>query len=478
MGTLVKQKWRLDRLIGTGGMAAVYAATHRNGKRVAIKMLHEEHARNMDVRTRFLREGYLANAVDHDGVVSIVDDDVTEDGAIFLVMELLEGETLERRWERKAKRLPVVEVLSIANELLDVLAAAHGKELVHRDIKPENVFLTREGKVKILDFGIARLRQLSNPSTTQSGTTMGTPAFMSPEQARGRWDEVDERSDVWAVGATMFTLLTGRFVHQAGTPNEQLLAAMTSVAPPIGSILPELAPDVASVIDRALAQRVDERWESARAMQAAIHAAASAREPVRSSPSDPDKTEAMNALDAESVQTPTGEAIEAIEQGVANAPSAAPELRVFPRRRSPYVVGIGAGALGIAIALAALVHDPARFRSAAIAPAPVAAQVMGAPALAMEALPHPADQLAVSDTVARGGDAGLLALLPVQPAPPATGLPPSIPSAESPPRACTARRPLQWPRAPSAAPLRVPGAPARCRPEPSDQSEGLLDRRH
>ena len=245
-------KWRLDKLLGVGGMAAVYAATHRNGNRAAIKILHADLALSADVKTRFLREGYLANAVDHPGAVSVIDDDVTDDGAVFLVMELLEGETLERRWERKGKRLPVVEVLSIANGLLDVLAAAHAKDIVHRDVKPENVFLTREGTVKILDFGIARLRELVASSagadrarkrdappawTTQVGATMGTPAFMPPEQARGRWDDVDARTDVWAVGASMFALLTGRYVHEASSVNEQLLAAMTSPAAPIRSVL-------------------------------------------------------------------------------------------------------------------------------------------------------------------------------------------------------------------------------------------------
>ncbi len=274
-GTVIKGKWRLDKLLGVGGMAAVYAATHRNGKRVAVKMLHAELSRNIDVMTRFLREGYLANAVDHDGAVSVIDDDVAEDGTVFLVMELLDGETVERRWERKQRRLPVGETLSIASELLDVLAAAHAKGVVHRDIKPANIFLTRAGEVKVLDFGIARLRQISGNgmTTTQSGHTMGTPSFMSPEQARGRWDEVDARSDLWAVGATMFSVLSGRFVHKAGTPNELLLAAMTRFAPRISSVMPDLAPEVAAVIDRALSFSTQDRWPDARAMQAAVQEA-------------------------------------------------------------------------------------------------------------------------------------------------------------------------------------------------------------
>ncbi|HEY2514825.1 MAG TPA: protein kinase, partial [Polyangiaceae bacterium] len=140
VGTVVREKWRLDRLLGVGGMAAVFAAMHRNGNRVAIKMLHRDLADVGELRTRFLREGYLANAVEHPGAVSVLDDDATADGTVFLVMELLEGETLERRWERNGRQLPVLEVLSAVDGLLDVLAAAHAKGLVHRDVKPENVF--------------------------------------------------------------------------------------------------------------------------------------------------------------------------------------------------------------------------------------------------------------------------------------------------------------------------------------------------
>ena len=157
VGSVLKDKWRLDTLIGVGGMAAVYAATHRNKNRVAVKMLHAQFSGDENVRTRFLREGYLANTVEHTGAVKVLDDEVDEDGSAFLVMELLDGETIEARWARKKHRLDPGEVLAIGDKLLDVLAAAHSKGLVHRDIKPENIFLTREGTLKVLDFGIARI---------------------------------------------------------------------------------------------------------------------------------------------------------------------------------------------------------------------------------------------------------------------------------------------------------------------------------
>ncbi|APR81605.1 serine/threonine protein kinase [Minicystis rosea] len=274
IGRVLREKWRVDRLLGLGGMAAVYAATHvNNGRRVAIKLLHPELSTNTEVRTRFQREGYVANKLEHPGAVGVLDDDTAEDGAAFLVMELLEGETLEDRRERSGV-LPVHEVLSLADRLLDVLAAAHAKGIVHRDIKPENVFLTREGTVKVLDFGIARMRELQSARLTMTSSgAIGTPAFMPPEQARGRWDEVGPQSDIWAVGATMFTLLAGRLVHNADTVNELMLAAMTKPAPPLGQAMPGISPVVAHLVDRALAYDIKTRWPDARSMQTALRAA-------------------------------------------------------------------------------------------------------------------------------------------------------------------------------------------------------------
>jgi serine/threonine-protein kinase len=274
VGQVLRDKWRLDVLLGVGGMAAVYAATHRNGSRAAVKVLHSELSINPQVRTRFLREGYVANKVGHEGAVKIIDDDTAEDGSLFLVTELLDGETLEDRKVRLGGKLSEDDVLAVTDQILDVLVAAHAQGVVHRDLKPENVFTTRTGVVKVLDFGIARLRELSTASTaTKSGASMGTPAYMPPEQARGLWDEVDGRSDLWAVGATMFYLLTGRLVHGGRTANEQLLEAMTKPAPPLASVLPSVSPAVAHLVDRALAFEREKRWPDAGRMQGALRGA-------------------------------------------------------------------------------------------------------------------------------------------------------------------------------------------------------------
>ncbi len=315
LGTVLQEKWTLDSLLGAGGMAAVYGATHRNGKRVAIKMLHAELSHDEEIRRRFLHEGYAANAIQHDGAVSVLDDDVAPDGSAFIVMELLEGETVEQRWERAGQRLPIGDALVIIDGLLDVLASAHDKSVVHRDIKPENVFVTKAGAVKVLDFGIAKVfeqRQASGTST-RAGTIMGTPAFMAPEQAMARWDQVDGRTDLWAVGAMLFTLLTGRHVHEAPSNQEQLIRSATTPAPSLKSALPDAPADVASIVDRALAFDIGARWADARAMQSAVRVAIEARggaqplEPgartatgtlvTRSQPDDPAHPRAATMID-------------------------------------------------------------------------------------------------------------------------------------------------------------------------------------
>jgi len=267
VGTVLKKKWHLDQLLGVGGMAAVYAATHRNKKRVAIKMLHAELSQDEAIRKRFLREGYIANSVAQRGAVAVDYDDVTEDGLAFLVMELLDGETIEHRWRRKDRALSPQEALSLVDQLLDTLAAAHGRGIVHRDLKPENMFLTRDGTVKVLDFGIARVRELSTPQTTLAGSAMGTPAFMAPEQARGRWQDVDGRTDLWAVGATLYTLITGKFVHAGENAQETLALAATRPARSIAERRPDLHPRLIAFIDQALSYDMAARYPDAATMQ-------------------------------------------------------------------------------------------------------------------------------------------------------------------------------------------------------------------
>ncbi len=200
-----------------------------NGHAVAVKVLRERLASDPQVERLFRREALLANLIGHPAVVPVLDDDVAEDGDIFLVMPLLEGETLRARVERhEGRRLPAEEVAVIAHAVLGALGVAHAKKVVHRDIKPENIFVTTSGEVKVLDFGIGRSsRRTTRTTATRSGNAVGTPAFMAPEQALGRQREVDARTDLWALGATMFSLLSGRYVHEAESGTEVAILAAT-----------------------------------------------------------------------------------------------------------------------------------------------------------------------------------------------------------------------------------------------------------
>ncbi|MDP9150664.1 MAG: serine/threonine protein kinase, partial [Myxococcota bacterium] len=279
---MLNEKWSLERLLGIGGMAAVYAARHRNGARAAIKILHADLSSSDEIRERFQREGYAANRVDHPGAVRVLDDDVIgsgpDAGVAYLVMELLQGESLHDRLERG---LPFGEreFLIIAEAVLEVLVAAHARGVVHRDLKPENVFLVTassapgldgEGsasgaRVKVLDFGLARL--IHGQAITSHGLALGTPSFMSPEQASGKTDEIDGRTDLFALAATGFRLRAGRRIHEGANPVELVTKMANIAAPRIRTVAPDVSESFARVVDRGLEFRREDRYPSAAAMR-------------------------------------------------------------------------------------------------------------------------------------------------------------------------------------------------------------------
>ena len=270
VGATLRDKYRIERVLGVGGMASVYLGVHRNGHKVAVKILHPELSQSASQRERFIREGYVANSIEHPGAVRVLDDDIAEDGCPFLVIELLDGETLDERRRSAGGKLDAREVLAIGHALCDVLAAAHDKGVIHRDIKPDNVFIRGDGTLKILDFGIARVAH----EESALGGLAGTPAFMPPEQALGDiLGPIDARADLWAAGATMFTLLTGRFVHDASRTTEFLTSAATKSAPLLHEVAPDVPDAIATVVDTALAYDREERFVDAREMRDAIGAA-------------------------------------------------------------------------------------------------------------------------------------------------------------------------------------------------------------
>jgi len=271
IGQVLRDKYTIESLLGSGGIGTVYAARHRQGRRVAIKMLHPEMSARPDVCERFRKEMYAANRVIHEGAVQIFDDDVAEDGSAYLVMELLEGESLAARANRQA--IDTNELLGWVDEILDALAAYHTEGIVHRDIKPDNIFLTSDGRVKILDFGIARVNDIVPGNfKTQMGTALGTAPYMAPEQALGKVDEVDGRADLFSVGATMFRLIARRRIHEAKSEADLLVAMATLPAPPLAWVVKDAPVPVCTIVDRALAFLVARRYPDAPTMQLDVRA--------------------------------------------------------------------------------------------------------------------------------------------------------------------------------------------------------------
>jgi serine/threonine-protein kinase len=271
VGQMVGEQWRLERLIGTGATAGVYQACNGRGQRAAVKMLHERFSADAQFKQRFLREARVADHVAHPGVVPIHEAGLTPNGDAYLVMDLLEGQTVEALRVKQGGRLNAAATEDIARQVLSVLSAAHAKGVVHRDIKPANLFVGSDGRLSVLDFGIAHSLEASHGlHSTATGALLGTPAFMAPEQARGRHELVGARTDLWALGATLFTLLTGRHVHVAGTSNELLGLAMSAAAPRLLSVRDDVSPVLAHVVDRALEYDIERRWPSADAMLLAL----------------------------------------------------------------------------------------------------------------------------------------------------------------------------------------------------------------
>jgi serine/threonine protein kinase len=271
VGTSLNAKWTVEKLLGVGGMGAVYAAKHRNGTRAALKLLHSRFAQEKDVRERFLREARIANRVDHPASVPVVDDDVSDTGEPFLVMDLLEGGTLNELRKRTDGVLKLEETLRIFEVVLHLLSKCHAVGIVHRDIKPGNIFITTDGSVRVLDFGVARMHEPdSGIEATRHGIAIGTPSYIAPEQALGLGAQVDARSDIFSVGACMYVALTGERLNVARTEAEAFVMAATQRAPSIANLAPDLPAEVVACVDRALAFEREKRFQDATSMRSEV----------------------------------------------------------------------------------------------------------------------------------------------------------------------------------------------------------------
>ncbi len=259
--------YRVLQKIGEGGMGSVWLAEHTMlGRRAAIKVLHSSYSHDAAIVQRFFNEARAATAIDDPGIVQIFDFGQHTDGSAYIVMELLDGEPLDRRLARFG-RLSVADALRIMRQVASSLGAAHHRGIVHRDLKPENIFLVRDPEVaggeraKILDFGIAKLTGVTGMKT-QTSAVMGTPTYMSPEQCRGA-GQVDQRSDVYALGCVLFTLLVGRPPFDAEGIGDIIAMHLREPAPAPSSRTPGIPPEVDAVVLRCLAKDPAHRFPSA-----------------------------------------------------------------------------------------------------------------------------------------------------------------------------------------------------------------------
>jgi serine/threonine-protein kinase len=262
--------YRVARLLGVGGMGRVYKGVHPQiGSRVAIKVLSRECADRPDLVERFFSEARAVNLIRHESIVNVLDLSRLPDGRPFIIMEYLDGSPLNDI-VAKCGALPLGGLARLASEVLDALGAAHAKGIVHRDLKPDNIFVTPAGHPKVLDFGIAKLRPEMGGSFTQSGSLLGTPHYMSPEQAMGK--PVDHRTDLYAMGVILFECATGQKPFNADSLFD-LLRKHVDVAPPAPRTLrPDMPPALEQVILAALAKDPNQRFGSAAALAQALQA--------------------------------------------------------------------------------------------------------------------------------------------------------------------------------------------------------------
>ncbi|MBM4359047.1 MAG: protein kinase, partial [Deltaproteobacteria bacterium] len=305
VGTVLPGGFTLEAPIGSGGMATVFRARAPGGEAVAVKLLHPQVADDAEACKRFAFEVRAVRGLEHAAAARVFDTGVSDDGLPFMVMELLEGMTLLARMKH-GPPLERDELLAVVDTLLDVLATAHERGVIHRDVKPANVFLTSEGRVKLLDFGIAKLQSVQRSVHTAPGSTLGTLGYMAPEQVHGR---ADARSDVFSVGATMFRILSGRPVHPGRDLVEALRRVASEPAPRLATVAPGVPVALAAVVDAALAFDPQRRYPDARAMQEDVRSVRcgeaprraraledpAAEAPTRAAASDPPAGEPLRA---------------------------------------------------------------------------------------------------------------------------------------------------------------------------------------
>jgi len=276
IGRTIENKYRIDAKLGAGGMGAVYSA-HRLliGDEVAVKILHPQHVSEPQATERFRREAQAAARLKHPNAVSIYDFGVTSDGLVYLVMELVEGQSL-REIIKQQGPLTQSAAAEVINQVCAALDEAHRQQIVHRDLKPDNIVvktMLNGLRVKVLDFGIAKLRDLTAGNLTQTGSVMGTPHYMSPEQCLG--EELDSRSDIYSLGVVLYEMLIGVVPFNSPTSTAVVVQHVNQAPPSLRAMNLSVSPGVEAVVLHALAKRPEDRPPSAAALANELNAAVS-----------------------------------------------------------------------------------------------------------------------------------------------------------------------------------------------------------
>jgi serine/threonine-protein kinase len=279
-GELIAGKYRLERELGRGAMGTVWAAVHVTlGQRVAIKLISADASRSPEARQRFGVEAKAAARLRSRHAVQVYDDGETPEGTPYIVMEYLEGETLEQRLHRE-RGIPLSDAVRITTHVGRALARAHAQGVVHRDLKSGNIFLAKMDDdelgwiAKVLDFGVAKvLSEVNAPSTTRTGTIVGTPLFMSPEQIRGA-KAVDHRADLYSLGIVFYNMVTGAHAFDGPSYSDVLVAICSEALPDLRASAPWLSPAIKLWFDKACAREREARFQSADEMVEALQEAA------------------------------------------------------------------------------------------------------------------------------------------------------------------------------------------------------------
>jgi serine/threonine-protein kinase len=467
-GQIIEGKYRIVRLLGEGGMGAVYEGENvRIHRRVAIKVLHSNVAENVDAVQRFEREAQAAGRIGSDHIVEVLDLGNLPDGDRFMVMEYLDGESLSGRIQSRGRLAPQ-EAAPLMIQLLEGLGAAHGAGIIHRDLKPDNVYLLRHKKgtgdfVKILDFGISKFNKLnsdSGMSMTRTGAVMGTPYYMSPEQAKGS-KEMDHRSDLYSAGVILYEAITGQVPFNAETFNELIFKIVLEAPAPPQTHVPGLDPAFSSIMQKSMAREQRDRFQSAQEFSDALGAwlgsgqgvaalpSPSAQMPVAGAPRATGQHPALGQTPSPWANTPEAQSAQTTAQG--GAPKKA-NTAVIVAVAAVVVLG-GGGALAYKLMDKGPPAEPATVLAApaATTPAPVATPAAPPPEPA-KVEPAKAPEQPPTETAAASAASAAKKVVTAAPgAPKHPGeKPPTPPVAATPPAATPP--PAAPPAAPAAAP--------------------------